>query len=139
VIKLNKKINILLILPLIFLLFACAPTTTTSEYLDLDYSDFSGQFIEITDEQLSMPYNDYYIYYYGPNCGACNEIKPILLDTLYRAKSTTIYFVTVFSINDLHPDSGVKGTPTIIRVTDNEVSEFYEGATNILAMLDQIN
>lgn len=118
---------------------ACSETTTTSAYLDLDYSDFNGQFIEFTDEQLSMPETDYYVYYYGPNCGACNEIKPILLDTLYRAKSTTIYFVTVFSINDLHPDSGVNGTPTIIRVTDNQVEEFYEGATSILGMLDQIN
>lgn len=135
----NKIIKVLVILPLTLLLFACGMTSTTSEYLDLDYSDFNGQFIEVTGEQLSMPETDYYIYYYGPSCGACNEIKPILLDRLYRAKSTTIYFVTVFSINDLHPDSGVNGTPTIIRVTDNQVAEFYEGATSILGMLDQIN
>ncbi len=121
------------------ILVGCSTATTDKTYLDVDYDDFEGQFILLPEDQLNMPQDDYYIYYYGPYCGACINIKAELLDTLYRAKNTTIYFVTVTDVTHISEDSGVNGTPTIIRVTDNEVSEFYEGADSILSMLDQIN
>ena len=137
-IALNKIIKLFLTSFLFILLVACSTATTNKTYLDVDYDDFVGQFIETPEEQLNMPQDDYYIYYYGPYCGGCNYIKAELLDTLYRAKNTTIYFVTVTNISDISESSGVNGTPTIIRVTNNEVSEFYEGSESILSMLDQI-
>lgn len=136
---LKRIVKLFIFLPLIFIFYGCDLNTTNISYLDLDYSDFVGQFIENSDEQLNMPEEDYYIYYYGPNCGACETVKAEVLDTLYRAKNVKIYLVTVNSIEDIDPSSGVNGTPTIVRVTDNEVSEFHEGVTAIKAMLDEIN
>ena len=107
-------------------------------YLDFDDVDFTGQFITDVENQLNMPESDYYVYYYGPRCSACEMIKPQALDKFYRAKETTIYFVTVLGFEDINETSGVKGTPTIIRVVDNEVVEFYEGVTKIQSMLDDI-
>ena len=137
--KLKRLIKISLVFLLGLLLYACDQTTeTTVSYLDLDYGDFTGQFITEVDNQLNMPESDYYVYYYGPRCSACEIVKPQALDKFYRAKETTIYFVTVLSINDINSDTGVRATPTIIRVTDNEVVEFYAGVTQIQSMLDDI-
>jgi hypothetical protein len=123
---------------LAILITACDKTTTESSYLDVDYSDFVGQFIEEVEEQLDMPSDDYYVYYYGPGCSACIEIKPEVLDRFYRAKNTTIYFVTVYNELDLNPDTGVTATPTVIRVVNGQVAEFYEGVSEIRSILNQI-
>jgi hypothetical protein len=137
--ELKRVIKISLIFLLGLLFVACDQTTeTTVSYLDLDYGDFPGQFITEVDNQLNMSETDYYVYYYGPRCSACEIIKPQALDKFYRAKETTIYFVTVMSLNDIDENSGVKATPTIIRVVDNEVVEFYAGVSQIQAMLDDI-
>lgn len=134
---LKRIIKFAVLFLLAFAITAC-DKTTEPQYLDVDYSDFIGQFIEEVDEQLEMPYDDYYVYYYGPNCSACIEIKPEVLDQFYRAKNTVIYFVTVYSELDINPDSGVTHTPTVIRVTNNNVSEFHEGISPIRAILNQI-
>lgn len=136
---LKKVFKLFLILAFSLTVYSCDKTTTTRSYLDVDYSDFVGQFIEDAEEQLNMPENDYYIYYYGPDCYACETVKAEVLDTLYRAKNVKVYLVTVTSSLDINPSSGVKGTPTIIRVTDNQVSEFHEGSTAIKNMLNEIN
>lgn len=133
----KRLIKYVVIILLAVAITACDETTET-QYLDVDYSDFVGQFIDDVDDQLEMPYDDYYVYYYGPSCSACIEIKPEVLDRFYRAKNTTIFFVTVYSELDINPDSGVTHTPTVIRVTNNAVSEFHEGITPIRAMLNQI-
>ena len=134
---LKKLIKFAAIFLLLLVITACDQTTET-EYLNVDYSDFVGQFIEDVEEQLQMPSDDYYVYYYGPGCSACIEIKPEVLDRFYRAKNTTIYFVTVYSELDLNLDSGVTATPTIIRVINGQVDEFYEGISEIRSMLNQI-
>jgi len=136
--RLKKLFKLIVLITVVFISISCSQKPTTNKYLNVDYSDFIGQFIEETDEQLSMPQDDYYIYYYGTYCSACIEIKSQLLDTLYRAKNTTIYFVLVNSYKDIHDDSGVTGTPTIIHVINNEVTESYSGGTSILEMIDQI-
>ncbi|PKK94526.1 MAG: hypothetical protein CVV60_05975 [Tenericutes bacterium HGW-Tenericutes-5] len=130
------KLSVIMLLAI--LITACDKTTTESSYLDVDYSDFVGQFIEEVEEQLDMPSDDYYVYYYGPGCSACIEIKPEVLDRFYRAKNTTIYFVTVYNELDLNPDTGVTATPTVIRVVNGQVAEFYEGVSEIRSILNQI-
>ena len=135
----KKIFKLLIILTFILIIYGCDKTTTTTiSYLDVDYSDFVGQFIEEAEEQLSMPEEVYYIYYYGPRCTACDIIKPEVLDTFYRAKQTTIYLVAVLDEFDINEDSGVTHTPTIIKVENNEVTDFYEGITNIREMLNEI-
>lgn len=135
----KRIISFAVVLLLGLLLFACEETTTTVSYLNVDYSDFTGQFIIDTEDQLNMPETDYYVYYYGPRCSACEIVKPQVLDTFYRAKESTIYLVTVLSPGDINTGTGVKATPTIIRVVDNEVVEFYEGVSQIQSMLDDIS
>lgn len=136
---LRKAIKILPLFIISIFLFSCnTTTTTTSEYLDVDYDDFNGQFIEVPDEQLSMPQDDYYIYYYGQSCQGCILIKDQVLDTFFRAKNTTIYFVSVNSIYDIDPNSGVSVTPTVVRVQNNQVTEIYEAGDEIIPMLKDI-
>jgi len=138
---LNKFIKVFLLIIVGFSFLSCSTTkeTTTITYLDLDYSDFEGQFITDVSDQINMPDDDYYVYYYGIYCHACNLIKAQVLDTFYRANNDTIYFVEVNSFYDIAYESGVNGTPTIIHVVDNEIVGFYEGRTSILAMIDEIN
>lgn len=136
---LRKAIKILPLFIISIFLFSCnTTTTTTSQYLDVDYDDFNGQFIEVPDEQLSMPQDDYYIYYYGKSCEGCILIKDQVLDTFFRAKNTTIYFVSVNSIYDIDPNSGVSVTPTVVRVQNNQVTEIYEAGNEIIPMLKDI-
>jgi len=128
------------VLLLVFSFLSCTTTqTTTITYLELDYNDFEGQFITDVSEQLNMPDEDYYVYYYGPYCYACNLIKAEVLDTFYRATNDTIYLVEVNMPYDIAYESGVEGTPTIIHVVNNEIVGFFEGRTNILEMIDEIN
>lgn len=128
------KLTIVLIVSLITI--GCGKTSSTLPALD--YNDFPGQFIEITDDQLYMPESDYYIYFYSLNCYACQLIKNDVLNTFYDASETTVYLVDI-SVGGINPNTGVTGTPTIIRVVDNVVVESYPGRTAILEMLDDIN
>jgi hypothetical protein len=101
----------------------------------LNYSDFSDQHILEVEDQLQMPEDDYYVYYYSTNCGHCSDIKEEVLETFYNVEETVIYFVEGY---DFHPDSGVQGTPTLIRVENNQKTELYEGPSGILPMLDTL-
>lgn len=133
-----KRLIKLSLITLLMIVITACDKTTESTYLDVDYTDFVGQFIEDVDDQLNMPSDDYYVYYYGPGCSACIILKPEILDRFYRARETTIYLVTVYNELDLNPDTGVTHTPSIIRVTNGVVAEFYEGNTDIRSMLNQI-
>ncbi len=114
-------------------------TTTTISYMDLDYSDFQGQFIDDVDEQLNMPYQEYYIYYYGPTCSACIILKPEILDRFYHAKNDVIYFVAVITPDDINVNVDIRYTPSLVKVIDGEVTEVYQGNTAIRGMIEDID
>jgi hypothetical protein len=106
---------------------------------EIDYSDFEGQFITEVSDQLNMPYNDYYVYYYGVYCGACITVKTEVLDAFFYAKNDIIYLVEVEDISSINSETNIKNTPAIIRVIAGEVEETYIGVSEIRGMLDEID
>ncbi len=142
-IALRNIIKLLVFISVLFLI-GCETTTTgttteTISYLDLDYSDFQGQFIDDVDTQLNMPYQEYYIYYYGPTCSACIILKPEILDRFYHAKNDVIYFVAVLTPSDINENIGIRYTPSLVKVVDGEVVEAYQGNTAIRGMIEDID
>ncbi len=137
---LRSVIRILIISILFLLLIGCETTTdsTTTTYLDLDYSDFEGRIIFDSSMQLSMPEDDYYLYFYGPYCQACIILKPEILNAFYDAEAM-FYIVVVTGYQDIHPDIDLEGTPTLLRIIDHEVVEVYVGNTQIRSVLVEIN
>lgn len=139
-----KNVIKILVFLSVLLLVGCETTTsetttTTISYMDLDYSDFQGQFIDDVDEQLNMPYQEYYIYYYGPNCSACIILKPEILDRFYHAKNDVIYFVAVITPDDINENVDIRYTPSLVKVIDGEVTEAYQGNTAIRGMIEDID
>jgi thiol-disulfide isomerase/thioredoxin len=143
---LRNIIKVLVFFSLFFLVgceeITTTTTTLTSEtisYLDLDYSDFGGQFIYNSEEQLSKPEIEYYIYFYGPFCSACHVLKPEILDRFYRAENDVIYLVAVNYSSDINDDIDIRYTPSLVKVVDGEVVETYQGNTAIREMLGEID
>lgn len=144
---LRNFIKVLVFFSVLFLI-GCEETTTTTtttltsetiSYLDLDYSDFGGQFIYNPEQQLTMPESEYYLYFYGPFCSACHVLKPEILDRFYRAENDVIYLVSVNYSSDINDDIDIRYTPTLVKVVGGEVVETYQGNTAIREMLEEID
>lgn len=106
---------------------------------EINYSDFEGQFITEVSDQLNMPHEDYYVYYYGVLCEACITVKPEVLEAFFHAKNDVIYLVEVESLSSIDPQTNIKNTPAIIRVIAGEVEESYIGVSEIRGMLSEID
>lgn len=118
---------------------ATTTVTTTTPTLGEGYIDYSDQHITVVSDQLTMPENDYYVYYYGDNCSHCQELKPTLLPIVAGLAEDTFYFVRVFTIHDVAEGAGVTKTPTLIHVVDGIVADIYEGNTAIIPVLSTLS
>lgn len=140
----KKRIKLLLLLSFgIFFLVGCSLTTTTStttisSETGLDYDDFSSLMISNPDDQLSMPEETYYLYYYGVTCGHCMEIKQEVLEIISNLTFSKVYLVESNSVSDIHPSIQVTKTPSLVRVTLGSVDEIFLGSDLVLAELHNI-
>ncbi len=107
------------------------PTTT----LDLDYADFPELLIDNPVLQLSMPEDDYYIYFYGRYCGHCLEIKNLVLTTIYWLEVDKVYIVIVDGIEDVNASISVTATPAMVHIVDHAVATVHQNKTNVLNLL----
>jgi len=123
------------------LMTGCATTTTTTtiKTLGSGYIDFADQHIWVVSDQLEMPETEYYVYYYGDACSHCIDLKPTLLVIVAGLTEDTFYFVNVSTIHDVAEGTGVQRTPTLIRVVNGAVTEFYEGPSTITPILDTLS
>lgn len=90
------------------------------------------------NDSLSIQSLDYFLYFYSYGCGYCNKLKGPFLQ-YYYSHDTEIYFVNtedrmvihsttdgllgVSDINNLF----ILGTPTLLEIKNNIVSEIYSG------------
>lgn len=115
-----------------------ATTTTLQPEDQLDYSDFPELFISDVSMQLSMPEDDYYLYFYMNGCQSCSEIKQTILHKIQSLTEDKIYLVLVKFESDIHEDIGVAAVPLIVYVVDHEVISFYKGKTDVLGALAEL-
>jgi len=115
-------------------------TTTTSQdmistTIDLyDYSDFSVLFLTDPQTQLSQEEDDYYLYFFGPNCLSCNEIKQEVLSIIDNLTGTKVYLIETHVLEDINENISISHTPSIVHVVNNLVESAFEGATDVLAI-----
>jgi thioredoxin-related protein len=118
-------------------------TTILTEDL-LDYSDFVDLQVLDYDEQLYHNDDVFYIYYYYEGCSWCQQIKNDVLLTLDRLNEDTVLLFDV-EYNSLylelyaHSSFGVTGTPSLVKVENNQFVEKYTGPSEILPVLNDLN
>lgn len=130
--------RVLLFLVLTLTLFGCELNTdaTTAEK---DYSDFPNLIIDDPEDQLSQNYDVYYLYFYGPYCPACNNIKEEVLSKIELLDNDMIFLVQAMQLSDVNEHINVTKTPSLVRIINNQVDEIYESGETILTVLDTLS
>lgn len=132
-----KQFILLFILSI--LLFGCSlETTEVTTYATHNYSEFSDLIISNPSEQLSQNEDQYYIYFYGPTCTACNSIKNEVLSKIELLESTTMYLVEVHGPGDISSSIDITYTPAIVKIVGGEVIGIYEQVTSVLNIINQL-
>lgn len=97
-----------------------------------DYTDFADLHISETGQQLSMPEDEYYIYYYGSSCTHCKTIKYEALNIIANLKTDIVYFVVADSLQDIPEGVNVTQTPSLVKVSNGVAVELYTTADEVL-------
>lgn len=129
VIALKKLVLLTVFISFVFLLSGCQP----------QYSDFSDRHITETENQLSMPETEYYIYFYGTTCEHCAAIKEEALSLITTFQNDVVYFVIADKLSDVQDGVGVTKTPSLVKVVSGTVTERYETSADVLAALRTLN
>lgn len=126
-----------LTLLLIFGLISCAPSA-----LENKNYEYPSEATISWSECFNQSFDEYYIYFYSPDCGNCMKIKQSFLSFYYK-KTDVIYFVNtieyaVFSSNVLNligvndiSQLYIPGTPTYLQIKNKVVSECFAGSKQI--------
>jgi thiol-disulfide isomerase/thioredoxin len=110
----------------------------------LDYDSFET----LTSYQQidSMPEDQYFVYFYGSNCGHCVEIKEQLLRFANENDAgMKVYFLESYGATGYNtivdPDSGdpMNGTPTLITVVNGNIVDLSVGKILIIDTIDNVN
>jgi len=115
-----------------------ASTVPLSTEEPLDYSGFPELIIGAVQDQLTMPENDYYIYYYGSICSYCSDIKQTVLHKIASLTVDKVYIVLVNTTSDIHGDINVTGVPAIVHIVDHQVESIHQNKTNVLGVLPEL-
>ena len=133
----KKLLTILMVLLAGFLFVSCEKTTTTTTaFVEYDYSDFPELFISDPYTQLNVIDEDYYVYYYQLICKNCSKIKQEVLTKIASLTQDHVFLVQVSSSSDIMPGIGVERTPSIIKVVNHQLVSMDEGVTDVLAVID---
>ncbi len=110
----------------------------------LNYDSFE----ELTSYQQidSMPEEQYFVYFYGSNCGHCVEIKEqVLRFANNNDLGMKVYFLESYGAQGYNtivdPDSGspMNGTPTLITVVDGNIVDLSVGKILIVETIDAVD
>ena len=126
----------------------------------LGYSNFNDEHLQNFSEVVLQEEEEYFVYFYGVNCGYCTDIKEEVL-TFAQENSTGIkvYFIessdpddyiqitnpttgqpqNVAPITDPITGRNMSGTPTFVTVVDGRVVDLTVGPNAITDLLDQVN
>ena len=110
---------------------------------ELDYDSFTH--IEDQLTVFNMPEDEYIVYFYTVNCGACKALKYDVLEFAdSNNKDVEVYFVDldiVRSSGVLNVPDQVEYTPSIMVIVDGVAKDLVIGAgeTDIPALFDSIN
>ena len=110
----------------------------------LDYDSFDT----LTNYQQinTMPEDQYFVYFYGTNCGHCVEIKEQVLQFANENDAgMKVYFLESYGAqgynNIVDPDTGspMNGTPTLITVVNGNILDLSIGKYEITDTIDDVN
>ena len=110
---------------------------------ELDYSSFTH--IEDEVSIYNMPEEEYIVYFYTEECGACKALKyEVLQFADSNNQDVTVYFVDLDIVREsgsLNIPSEVEYTPTIMVIVNGITKDIAVGAgdTDIPAVFDAIN
>ncbi len=133
----RKTLSLFLFSMMFLLLVGCVTETTTEDLLE--YADFEFLFITDKEEQLSQPYDTYYLYFYGPYCTSCNSIKQEALTMIGLLEDDILFLVEVNGLDDINPFINVEYTPSLVTIEDNQVTEIVWGGQNVLDALEALS
>lgn len=126
-----------------FLLIGCDKASTTTEievtYPNMNYADFNAIAIDSVDDQLTQPYDVYYLYFYGPECSACLSIKNEALSKIELLENDHIFLCQVNGLSDIHDSIDITYIPSLVRIVNHEVDNSYEGVKSVLDVLNGLS
>jgi thioredoxin-related protein len=131
VIALKKIILFLVFIGIVLMVGGCEPS--------LEYSEFSDRHISETENQLSMPETEYYIYFYGTNCKYCAKIKQEALSLIAALQNDVVYFVVADALSDVQEGVGITKTPSLVKIVSGTVRERYETSADVLTALQSLD
>ena len=116
--------------------------TNVLSYLNLaanaEYSEFDH--IDTFDDVETQPEGTYYVYFYSPFCGYCNQIKEDMLEYIENEpEGIKMYLLDGSQLPDYSNDYGVTGTPAVLHVVDNEFVEKVSGSISVLEFLNIVS
>lgn len=125
---------------IIFLfVFGCQGDTTTTTRVtttnNLDYSDFPELILTDPLEQMNRPELDYYLYFYGPTCEHCLEIKGELLAIIQYLRIDKVYIIEADSYDDIADEISIDETPSLVHVVNHEVEDSVTGAALVMGII----
>jgi len=110
--------------------------------VDYQYIDYEYYQLTTFDQQLNHEQNEYYIYYYFENCGACLRVKNDVLGKIANLNEDHLFLFDVQSGIEIHPDEFLRDeddgkfyTPTLVHVEDGEFIEKWVGMDEVLSIL----
>jgi hypothetical protein len=105
--------------------FGCQGATTTTTRVtttnNLDYSDFPELILTDPLTQMNRPELDYYLYFYGPTCEHCFDIKGELLAIIQYLTIDKIYIIEADSREDLAAEMTFDQSPSLVHIVIHEV------------------
>lgn len=141
----KKTIFIFTMILMSFVFVACgeeeSTTSDTSQStFDYKYSDYAFYQVKNFDQQLNYQDGTYYVYYYSEGCGGCQAIKEDVLSIIAYLEEDTLLLFDVYQSPQipLEPSIGLKSTPSLVKISDNQSQEVYVGSSDILPILEQL-
>lgn len=118
---------------LLFALILINALTDTPEYSDFTHLTYF-------EEILTKPEEDYLVYYYSETCSHCSEIKDEVLQFADdNSNGYKVYFIDAASIMGTNPVSGMTGTPSMVVVENNAITDLVVGSIEIPKLLEELN
>ncbi|XMB71987.1 thioredoxin domain-containing protein [Mycoplasmatota bacterium WC30] len=111
---------------------------TLITFEERDYSEFLNITIDNPEDQLTQVPGTYYIYFYGSHCIPCGLIKNEVLSKIELLVNDKVYLVEASSSSDINDDIDIEGTPSLVLVTNNQVTQIHENGINVLEIIDSL-
>ena len=103
----------------------------------LDYNSFDH--VDSYSDFMTMPEDEYFVYYYSESCEFCSDIKYNVLEFAdSNNDGIKVYFADAPELSGANFYPGLDGTPAMIAVKDGSIRGTYSGTTQILSVFSQV-